>query len=115
MRICFLGKVHFMPSNYDPETRAKAVRLVLEHCDDYPSEWAAITAVSKRLGMNAETLRNWIRKQQVDDGQRDGVTSAAAAEIRALKRRTAELEQTIEILKAATSFFVRESDPHNRR
>ena len=58
-----------MPSKYDPETRAKAVRLVLEHRDDYPSEWAAITAVSKRLGMNAETLRNWIRQQQVDDGR----------------------------------------------
>ena len=36
-----------------------------------------------------------------DDGDRDGVSSAAAAEIRALKRRNAELEQTIEILKAA--------------
>lgn len=115
MRTSFLGKVHFMPSKYDPETRAKAVRLVLEHREDYPSEWAAITAVSKRLGMNAETLRNWIRKQQVDDGARDGVTSETAAEIKALKRRNAELEQTIEILKAATSFFVRESDPHNRR
>ncbi len=115
MHTSFLGKVHFMPSKYDPETRAKAVRLVLEHRDDYPSEWAAITAVSKRLGMNAETLRNWIRKQQVDDGARDWVTSEAAAEIKALKRRNAELEQTIEILKAATSFFVRESDPHNRR
>jgi transposase-like protein len=115
MRTSFLGKVNHMPSKYDPETRAKAVRLVLDHRDDYPSEWAAITAVSKRLGMNAETLRNWIRQQQVDDGQRDGVSSEAAAEIRALKRRNAELEQTIEILKAATSFFVRESDPRNRR
>ena len=80
-----------MASKYDPETRAKAVRLVLDHRDDYPSEWAAITAVSKRLGMNAETLRNWIRHQQVDDGNRDGVSSEAAAEIRALKRRNAEL------------------------
>jgi hypothetical protein len=42
-----LSWVNFMPSKYDPETRAKAVRLVLEHRDDYPSEWAAITAVSK--------------------------------------------------------------------
>jgi putative transposase len=52
--------------------------------------------VSKRLGMNAETLRNWVRKQQVDDGQPDGVTSEAAAEMKALKRRNAELEETIE-------------------
>ena len=67
-----------MASKYDPEMRAKAVRLVWEHCEDYPSEWAAITAVSKRLGMNAETLRNWIRQQQVDDGQRDGITGETA-------------------------------------
>jgi len=115
MHTSFLGKVHHMPSKYDPETRAKAVRLVLEHRDDYASEWAAITVVSKRLGMKAETLRNWIRQKQVDDGQRDGLSSEAAEQIRALKRRNAELEQTIEILKAATSFFVRESDPHSRR
>jgi transposase-like protein len=115
MRTSFVGKVHLMSSKYDPETRAKAVRLVLEHRDDYPSEWAAITAVSKRLGMNAETLRNWIRQHRIDDGQHDGVSSEAAAEIRALRRRNAELEQTIEILKAATSFFVRESDPRKRR
>ena len=98
-----------------PGGRTKAVRLVLEHRGDYPSEWAVITAVSKRLGTSAETLRNWIRQKQVDDGQRDGVSSEAAAEIRALKRRNAELEQRIEILKAATSFSVRESDPRNRR
>lgn len=115
MRTSFLGKVHVMPSKYDPDTRAKAVRLVLDHRDDYPSEWAAITAVSKRLGMTAETLRNWIRQHQIDEGDRDGVSRSAAAEIRALKRRNAELEQTIEILKAATTFFVRESDPRNRR
>lgn len=103
-----------MPSKYDPETRAKAVRLVLEHRGDYPSEWSAIQAVSSRLGMNAETLRNWIRQHQVDAGQRDGVSSEAAAEIRELKRRNRELEETVEILKAATSFFVRASDPRRR-
>jgi transposase len=42
--------------------------LVVDHRDDYSSEWAAITAVSKRLGMNAETLRNWIRQREVDAG-----------------------------------------------
>ena len=48
-----------MPSKYDEETRAKAVRLVVDHRGEYPSEWKAITAVSSRLGMTAETLRNW--------------------------------------------------------
>jgi transposase-like protein len=45
-----------MPSKYDPEKRAKAFRLVLDRRDDYLSEWAAIAAVSKKLGINAETL-----------------------------------------------------------
>jgi transposase len=89
MRISILGKVHVVVCKYNPETRAKAIHLVLEHCDDYLSEWAAITAVSKRLGMSANTLRNGIRQQQVDDGARGGISSVAAGEIRALKRRNA--------------------------
>jgi transposase len=42
------------------------------------------------------------------------VTSESAREIRELKRKNAELERTVEILKAATSFFARESDPRQR-
>ena len=103
-----------MPSKYDAETKAKAVRLVTEHRDDYPSEWAAIRAVSGRLGMNAETLRNWLRQVAVDSGEQEGVSTDSAREIRELKRKNKELEETIEILKAATSFFVRESDPRHR-
>ena len=103
-----------MPRKYDEQTRAKAVRLVLEHVQDYESEWAAIKAVSARLGMTAESLRRWVRQAQVDAGKASGVTSESAPEIRELKRKNAELEQTIEILKAATSFFVRESDPRRR-
>ncbi|CAN5769887.1 transposase [soil metagenome] len=115
MHSSFVGKVHLMASKYDPETRAKAVRLVVDHRGDYPSEWAAINAVSKRWGMNAETLRNWIRQQQVDDGQREGISTDAAAEVRELRKRNRELEETIEVFKAATSLFVRESDPRSRR
>jgi transposase len=104
-----------MPSKYDPQTRAKAVRLVVEHRGDYPSEWAAIKVVASRLGMNPETLRNWIRGEEVETGRREGVSTEEAAEIRELKKRNRELEETIEVLKAATSFFVRESDPRTCR
>lgn len=62
MHTSLLGLMHIVARKYDPEVRARAVRLVLDHCEDYPSEWAATTAVSKRLGMTAETLRNWIRQ-----------------------------------------------------
>ncbi|MGW5520681.1 IS3 family transposase [Nocardia africana] len=94
-----------MPAKYDEATKAKAVRLVVDHRDDYDSEWAAIKAVSARLGMTAETLRKWVRQGAVDAGEAGGVSTDAAREIRELKRKNAELEQTIEILKAATSFF----------
>ena len=103
-----------MPSKYDPEVRAKAVRLVREHRDDYETEWAAMKAVSSRLGMNAETLRKWVRQAEVDDGQAAGMTTRESQELRELRKKNRELEETIEILKAATSFFVRENDPRRR-
>jgi len=103
-----------MPSKYTPEVRARAVRLVREHRDEYDTEWAAMRVISTRLGMSAETLRKWVRQAEIDGGEADGVTTATARENRDLKRKVAELEQTVEILKAATSFFVRESDPRHR-
>ena len=109
-----IGRVVVMPKEYDAETKAKAVRLVRDHREDYASEYEAIRTVAGRLGMNPETLRKWLRQAAVDAGQAEGTTTAAAREIRELKRKNAELEQTVEILKAATSFFVRESDPRHR-
>lgn len=109
-----IGKVAAMPKKFDPEIRAKAIRLVRDHADDYPSEHEAIRTVAGRLGMNPETLRKWLRQAEVDGGEVEGTTTAAAREIRELKRKNAELEQTVEILKAAASFFVRESDPRRR-
>ncbi len=103
-----------MPSKYTPEIRAKAVRLVREHREEYDTEWAAIGAISTRLGMSSETLRKWIRQAEIDGGQAPGVSSVESKELRELRKKNRELEETIEILKAATSFFVRESDPRHR-
>jgi transposase len=75
--------------------------------------WAAMCAISGRLGMTAETLRKWVRQAEVDEGQSPGVPTGTAREIRELKRKNAELERTIEILKAATTFFARECDPQH--
>jgi transposase len=103
-----------MPSRYDASTKARAIRLVREHRADYPTEYAAITAVAGRLGMAPETLRQWIRQDEVDSGKARGVTTAESKEIRDLKRKVRELEETIEILKAAAGFFARECDPRLR-
>ena len=103
-----------MPAKYDEATKARAIRLVVDHRGDYDSEWAAITAVAGRLGMTAETLRKWIRQSEVDRGEVDGVSTESARIIGEQKRKIAELEQTIEILSAATSFFARDKHPRHR-
>jgi transposase len=103
-----------MSIRYDENTKARAVRLVREHREDYDSEWAAMKAISGRLGMNPETLRKWVRQAEIDAGEAAGVSSEERRELRELRRKNRELEQTIEILKAATSFFARECDPRHR-
>jgi transposase len=100
-----------MAIRYDENTKARAVRLVREHAGDYETEWAAITGIAGRLGMSPETLRRWVRQAEVDDGEAPEVTSDDRREIRELRRKCRELESTIEILKAATSFFALECDP----
>jgi transposase len=103
-----------MSIKYDPEMKAKAVRLYQDHVAEYPSRWAAMKAISTRLGMTAETLRQWVRRAEVDAGQAAGLPGEPAAELAALRRKCRELEQTVEVLKAATSFFAREYDPLHR-
>ena len=90
------------------------MRMVAEVKGDYPSEWAAITAVAAKLGIGtAETLRKWVRRAEVDAGARPGVSTEDHAEIKRLKRENAELRRANEILKAASTFFAAELDrPH---
>ena len=62
--------------------------------------------------MTAETLRSWARQAEVDHGRRPGFTTAGAERINDLERGNRELRRANEILKAASSFFARELDPH---
>ena len=103
-----------MPSKYTPEVKAKAIRLVRDHREEYESEYEAIRAMSARLGMSPETLRKWLRQAEVDAGTGWGDDHCGSRRSGSLKRKNAELERTIAILKEATSFFVRESDPQRR-
>ena len=59
---------------YPPEVRERAVRLVLEHQEDYNSQWAALTSIAGKIGCTAETLRRWVRRAEVDQGSRPGVS-----------------------------------------
>src|SRR5438034_3859631 len=96
---------------YPQELRERAVRLVREHRDEYPSEWAAVTSIAGKLGVGTEALRLWLRRAEVDQHQRPGVTTAERDRIRELERENRELRRANEILKAASAFFARELDP----
>ena len=101
-------------SSYPKELRERAVRMVLETKNEYPTEFTAITSIAKKLGIgSAETLRKWVRRAEVDAGQRSGITTEESEQIKALKRENAELRRANEILKSASAFFAAELDrPH---
>jgi transposase len=78
--------------------------MVAESRPNYESEYAAITAFAGKPGIDAETLRMWVRQGQIDDGQRPGVSTDESAELKRLRRENAELRRANEILKATRRF-----------
>jgi transposase len=103
-----------MPKKVDPELRARAVRLVVEHRAEYPTETAAVVAVAKQLGVSRESVRRWQTQAGVDAGDRPGVSTEDNTEIRKLKAENNRLREDVEILRGATVFFAGELDPRNR-
>ena len=104
-----------MPGNtskrYPAELKARAVRMYHECRPDQATDWAAMGHVANLLGVStAETLRKWVRQDQIDQGSRPGVSSEESAEIKRLKRENAELKRANAILKAASAFFAAELD-----
>ena len=90
---------------FSPEVIERAVRMVFDAKDQYPSQWAAIESIAGKIGCTAETLRLWVRQHERDSGQREGVTTAEAQRIKDLERENRELRKVNEILKLASAFF----------
>jgi transposase len=93
------------PSRFSPEIRDRAVRMVLEHSSEYPSQWAATRSIAEKIGCAAETLRSWVRQAERDRGQRPGVTTDERARLKELERENFELRRANEILKKASAYF----------
>jgi transposase len=96
---------------YPDELRARAVRLWRES-----NPKPTFRRLGEQLGVHPEALRNWIRQDEADRGERDDRPSTSELEeIRLLRKENAELRRANEILKAASAYFASELDPTRRR
>lgn len=92
-------------NKYSAEVRERAVRMLHEVRDQYPWRWKAIESIAPKIGCNPVTLLEWLKRAEIDGGQRPGVTTAERERIRVLEREVKKLRRANEILKTASAFF----------
>ena len=90
-----------MATRYPPEFRRQAVELV--RLGEQP-----ITKIAANLGVSDQTLRNWVKQTDINEGRRDGLTTEERQELVRLRRANRVLQMEVEILKHASAYFARE-------
>ena len=90
---------------FSPEVVERAVRMVFDVKDQYPSQWAATESIAGKIGCTGETLRKWVRQGERNSSVRLGPTTAEQQRIKELEREVRELRKTNEILKLASAYF----------
>jgi transposase len=99
------------PSVYPQDFRDRTVNLVIEATPEHTSQWAAIETIGRQLGVSGETLRKWVRRAEVNAGQRAGLSTDQLEELKRLRRDNAQLRRSNDILRSAAVFFAGELDP----
>ena len=92
-------------NKFSPEVRDRAVRLVLDTEGQHGSRWNAITSIAANIGCAPNTLNDWVKRAEVNSGQRAGIPSEMAEKMKALERENRELRQANEILRKASAYF----------
>ena len=89
-----------MPKPYPQEFRDDVVRVARNR-----EPGVSLEAIAADFGIHAMTLSGWIKKADVEDGPRPGVTSVESAELREAKKRIRLLEQENEVLRRAAAYL----------
>ncbi len=89
-----------MPKPYPREFRDDVVRVARSR-----EPGVTLEQVAADFGIHAMTLSGWIKKADIEDGARPGVTAAESAETRALRKRVRLLEQENEVLRRAAAYL----------
>jgi transposase-like protein len=92
-------------NKFSPEVRERAVRQVQEHRGEYPSLWATVESIAPKIGCVPQTLLEWVKRAEVDAGERPGTTTAEAQRMKELERENKELRRANDILRTASAFF----------
>src|SRR5680860_723166 len=82
---------------YPSELRERAVRLVFEAQEHAGSQWAAICSIAEKLGPTPETVRHWVRRAEIDEGRRPGLTTEERQRLKELERENRELRRANEM------------------
>ena len=98
------------PRKYPDERRERATRLAVDARRDPATRIGALKRIGAQLGINVETLRNWVIQAEIDEGHRPGTTSDDATRLAEVERENRELRRANAILKSASAFFAAELD-----
>ena len=102
------------PRKYPDELRERATRLAVDARRDPSTRPGALKRIGEQLGINPETLRNWVLQAEIDEGHRPGTTTDDATRLAELERENRELRRANAILKSASAFFAAELDRPSR-